>query len=443
MIRMATARSLREELLSRIELRTARIAVVGLGYTGLPLAETFSAAEFPVLGLDTDPEKVRRLRLGESYIGHIDSGRIAELIGSGRFEATIDPRGLESADVVILCVPTPLTKSREPDLSHLLAAGRTLARHLRGGQLVVLESATYPGATEEVLRPTLEESGLAAGEEFFLAYSPEREDPGNAYCSTATTPKVVGGIDPASRDLAAALYGTVVPAVVPVSSTRVAEACKMLENTYRAVNLALVNELKLVYDRMGIDVWEVIEAAKTKPFGFQAFYPGPGGHRVPIDPFLVAWAARQHGVSARFLELTGEVNTAMPAQVVNRVVEALNDQARSVKGSHVLVLGVAYKKDFDDPAESPALEILDELRRRGALVNYNDPYVPSLPATRQRPPLLSEPLSEELLAAQDCVVIVTDHSVYKFDWVVRCARAVVDTRNATDGAGANGRVYKA
>jgi UDP-N-acetyl-D-glucosamine dehydrogenase len=447
MIRLSTAVSRREELMSRVELRTARVAVVGLGYLGLPLAEVFSAAEFPVIGFDTDPERVRKLRLGQSYIGHIDSGRIAELVRSNRFEATVDPRCFESADVVILCVPTPLTDSREPDLSHLIAAGTTLSRHLRKGQLVVLESASYPGTTEEVLRPVLEGSGLRAGEDFFLAYSPEREDPGNVYCSTSTTPKVVGGIDRASRDLAVALYGAVVPSVVPVSNTRVAEASKMLENTYRAVNVALVNELKVVFDRMGIDVWEVIEAARTKPFGFQAFYPGPGlgGQRVPIDPFYLTWAARRHGANANFLEMAGEVNAAMPGYVVDRVVEALNDQAKSVKGSHVFILGVAYKKDFDDPRESPALGIMDELRRRGATVAYNDPYVPSLPATRRHAvPMHSEPLSQELLAAQDCVVIVTDHSVYKFDWVARCARAVVDTRNATEGVSAPpGRVYKA
>ena len=441
------APSLAEQLLSRLELRTARIAVVGLGYVGLPLAETFAWGEFPVVGFDIDPDKVRKLRLGQSYIGHIQSERVAELVRSGRFDATTDPHCFESADVIIICVPTPLTEAREPDLSYIVNTGKVLARHLRKGQLVILESTTYPGTTEEVLQPILEESGLKAGQDFFLAYSPEREDPGNTYYSTRTIPKVVGGLDATSRDLAVAVYSPIVPNVVPVSSAKVAEACKILENTYRAVNIALVNELKIVFDRMGIDVWEVIAGARTKPFGFQAFYPGPGlgGHCIPIDPFYLTWAARRLGVNTRFIELAGEVNTAMPKYVVDRVADALNEHAKAVRGSRILILGAAYKKDVDDPRESPTFEVMELLEKRGAHVSYNDPYIPSLPPMRHHKIRMeSRPLTEDLLAAQDCVVIVTDHSVYKYDWIVRHALLVVDTRNATGGVEAPaGKIWKA
>jgi UDP-N-acetyl-D-glucosamine dehydrogenase len=436
MLQTLAAPSLADQLLSRLELRTARIAVVGLGYVGLPLAETFAWGEFPVVGFDVDPEKVRKLRVCESYIGHIHSEQIAEMVRSGRFDATTDPRRFEDADVIVICVPTPLTETREPDLSCIVNTGKLLARHLRRGQLVILESTTYPGTTEDVLRPILEEPGLKAGRDFFLAYSPEREDPGNTYYSTRTIPKVVGGLDETSLRLAMAVYSPIVPRVVPVSSTRVAEACKILENTYRAVNIALVNELKLVFDRMGIDVWEVIAAARTKPFGFQAFYPGPGlgGHCIPIDPFYLTWAARKVGIHTRFIELAGEVNTAMPRYVVDRVAEALNDQSLSIRGSRILVLGVAYKKDVDDPRESPAFEILELLAGRGAHVCYNDPKIAELPAMRHHSiHLKSQPLTQDLLAAQDCVVIVTDHSAYKYDWIVRHAKVVIDTRNATEG----------
>jgi UDP-N-acetyl-D-glucosamine dehydrogenase len=435
-IEVTATQSLAEELASRLELRTARVAVVGLGYVGLPLAETFAWGGYPVVGFDIDPEKVKRLRTGHSYIGHISSGRVADLIRSGRFEPTCDPHCFEGADAVVICVPTPLTEAREPDLSFITATGEAIAAHLRPGQLVVLESTTYPGTTEDVLRPILEKSGLRAGRDFFLAFSPEREDPGNRAYSTRSIPKVVGGIDPVSQELAVALYAPVVEGVVPVSSTRVAEACKILENTYRAVNIALVNELKVVFDRMGIDVWEVIAAAKTKPFGFQAFYPGPGlgGHCIPIDPFYLTWVARKYGVSTRFIELAGEINTAMPLYVINRVADALNDHAKPVKGSRVCVLGVAYKKDVDDPRESPAFEIMELLKARGAHVSYHDPHVPQLPVMRRHSiRLRSEPLSPEYLAAQDCVLIVTDHSNVNYEWVSRHAPLIVDTRNATAG----------
>src|SRR5262245_11583758 len=367
-----------DRLRARIEKKAARVGVVGLGYVGLPLAETFAWAGYPVLGFDIDPEKVAKLKRGQSYIGHICSERVAELCATGRFDATTDPARFAELDAIVICVPTPLTEAREPDLSFIEGTGRAIQPHLRPGQLVVLESTTYPGTTEELLKPILEQGGLRAGKDFCLAYSPEREDPGNRDYATRNIPKVVGGLNAVSRDLAVALYRPVVDGVVPVSSVGVAEACKILENTYRAVNIALVNELKTVFASMGIDVWEVIEAAKTKPFGFQAFYPGPGlgGHCIPIDPFYLTWAARKQGVNTRFIELAGEVNTAMPLQVVERVAEALNDSKKPLKGSRICVLGVAYKKDIDDPRESPAFPIMEQLQRRGAIVTYHDPHIP-------------------------------------------------------------------
>jgi UDP-N-acetyl-D-glucosamine dehydrogenase len=443
----ATGSPLAEKLLQRLEARAARVAVVGLGYVGLPLAETFAWGGYPVIGFDIDADKVERLRRGESYIGHIDPERVAELNASGRFDPTDDPARFVEADAIVICVPTPLGPAREPDLSYIEATGRTLMPHLRQGQLVVLESSTYPGTTEEVLRPILEESGLVAGEDFFLAYSPEREDPGNRDFATRNIPKVVGGLDEASKRLAVALYEPIVEGVVPVSSIRVAEACKILENTYRAVNIAMVNELKGVFTRMGIDVWEVIEAAKTKPFGFQAFYPGPGlgGHCIPIDPFYLTWVARKHGLTTRFIELAGEINTAMPQFVLDRLAEALNEDGKPVKGSRVCVLGVAYKKDVDDPRESPAFPIMESLQARGAVVSYSDPHVPTLPRMRHHPTLRmgSTPLTPAVLQRQDAVLIVTDHSKFDWDMVVEHARLVVDTRNATAGYRGRARVVKA
>jgi UDP-N-acetyl-D-glucosamine dehydrogenase len=446
-LKLAPATTPLAQLRERLALRTARVCVVGLGYVGLPLAETFAWGGYPVLGFDIDADKVARLNRGESYIGHIDSERVRELRATGRFDATTDPRRFAEADAVVICVPTPLTEAREPDLSYIRDTALSLRPHLRRGQLVVLESTTYPGTTEELLLPILEQSGLRAGRDFFLAYSPEREDPGNRDYATRNIPKVVGGLDATSRDLAVALYRPVVDGVVPVSSARVAEACKILENTYRAVNIALVNELKGVFGAMGIDVWEVIAAARTKPFGFQAFYPGPGlgGHCIPIDPFYLTWAARRHGLNTRFIELAGEINTGMPQYVVGRVAEALNEHGKPLKGSNVCVLGVAYKKDVDDPRESPAFPILELLERRGACVSYNDPHVPALPRMRHHSIRLdSRPLTEAFLGEQDCVVIVTDHSAYDFEWIVKHAPLVVDTRNATAGLEpGEGRVWKA
>ena len=426
-------------LLSRIDDKTASVGIIGLGYVGLPLARTFVDGGFSVLGFDVDPAKVDRLRRGESYIGHITAEVIRRMVG--RFEATDRFERLDEPDAVIICVPTPLTETREPDLSYIVNSAKAIAARLRPGQLVVLESTTYPGTTRDVVLPLLEAAGLRAGVDFFLAFSPEREDPGNPNFSAHTIPKVVGGLEPRSLELAAALYGKVMVEVVAVSTTEVAEACKILENTYRAVNIALVNELKVLYDRMGIDVWEVIAAAKTKPFGFQAFYPGPGlgGHCIPIDPFYLSWVARKHGVTTRFIELAGEINTAMPAYVVSKVADALNERGKPVKGSKVAILGMAYKKDVDDPRESPGFELMDLLLHKGAELSYNDPHIPELPAMRHYPHLrmTSRPLTPEYLRSLDCVLIATDHSAYDWPWIVEHAHLVVDTRNATRGMAAH------
>jgi UDP-N-acetyl-D-glucosamine dehydrogenase len=435
-----------EAIKAKIGTDRACVGIIGLGYVGLPLALAFAAKGIRVLGFDTDPGKVDRLGRGESYIGHIPGDAIRT--AAGRFEATHDFHRLDEPDAILICVPTPLSTARDPDLSYVAASARAIAERLRPGQLVVLESTTYPGTTRKVVLPLLEAAGLAAGSDFFLAYSPEREDPGNPRHSTPTIPKVIGGLDPRSLELAAALYARVVVRVVTVSSPEVAEACKILENTYRAVNIALVNELKVLYDRMGIDVWEVIEAARTKPFGFQAFYPGPGlgGHCIPVDPFYLAWVAREYGLSTRFIELAGEINTAMPAYVVDRLADALNDRGRPIKGSRILLLGMAYKKDVDDPRESPGFELMDLLLKKGALVDYNDPHIPVLPPMRRYPHLhmSSRELTPEYLGSRDCVLIVTDHSAYDWDWIVRHSTLVVDTRNATrDVDGARERIVRA
>ena len=420
-------------LLERIQECHATIGIIGMGYVGLPLAMAFSQ-KFPVMGFDVDLKKISKLQAGESYIGHIPTSAIRDM-RSLRFEATEQFARLHEADAIIICVPTPLTETREPDLTYIIKSTEAIAACLRPGQLIVLESTTYPGTTRDIMLPILEKTGLKVGVDFFLAYSPEREDPGNAKYSTTTIPKVVGGLDPTTLEMTATLYEHVVSQVVRVSTPEVAEACKILENTYRAVNIALVNELKMLYDRMGIDVWEVIAAAKTKPFGFQAFYPGPGlgGHCIPIDPFYLTWVARKHGMSTRFIELAGEVNTSMPMYVVNRLMEALNEKSKSLRGSKITLLGMAYKKDSDDPRESPGFEILELLEARGAEVEYSDPYIPRLPTMRDYPGhnLVSQELTPEYLASRDCCLVVTDHS--NFDWatIVKHARLIVDTRNAT------------
>jgi UDP-N-acetyl-D-glucosamine dehydrogenase len=441
----ATSRAI---LSDRIQAKSATIAVIGMGYVGLPLARAFSAAGFPVLGCDVDDEKVTSLNQGRSYFRHIPDDAVATMRAS-RFEATSQFDRLKEADAVIICVPTPLTESREPDLSFVINSTRSVAASLRPGQLVVLESTTYPGTTRDVVLPILAASGLRVGEDFFLAYSPEREDPGNAQFHTATIPKVVGGDDPASQELAVALYHGVITQVVGVSSAAVAEASKILENTYRAVNIAMINELKVLFERMGIDVWEVIAAAKTKPFGFQAFYPGPGlgGHCIPIDPFYLTWVARKYGLSTRFIELAGEINTNMPRYVASRIAEALNDSAKSVRGSKILILGVAYKKDVSDTRESPALELIELLVHQGARVSFHDPYVRAIPRTRRHPGLAGVKQLELTAAAlrdQDCAVVVTDHSGYDWQMVLENSAVVVDTRNVMAHLKApDQRVYKA
>ncbi|NLX98506.1 MAG: nucleotide sugar dehydrogenase [Rhodopirellula sp.] len=431
-----------------IEEGRAKIGVIGLGYVGLPLIRAFVQAGFDTLGFDVDPAKVERLRAGESYIGHIPSEWIAQCVGRGKFSPTTDMRRLAEADALLICVPTPLSDSRDPDLQYIEATTRQIAAVLRPGQLIVLESTTYPGTTRDVMLPILAAGGLEVGEDFFLAFSPEREDPGNPDYSADRIPKVVGGIEPNSLRLADQLYRRAVAAVVPVSSCEVAEACKILENTYRSINIAMVNELKMLFDRLGIDVWEVIEAAKSKPFGFQAFYPGPGlgGHCIPIDPFYLSWIARKHGMPTRFIELAGEINTSMPQYVVRKVIDALNDSARPLRGSKVCLLGVAYKKNVDDPRESPSFVLMELLRAGGAVLSYNDPHVPKLPRMRHHdvPELSSVVLSAEFLASQDCVLIATDHSAYDYDFIVRHARIVVDTRDATRKVTeGRERIYKA
>lgn len=415
--------------------KSARIGVIGLGYVGLPLINAYISAGFRCLGYDVDRNKIDSLNAGKSYIQHIESAKIAKWIAEEQLAATDDMQRLSESDVLLICVPTPLSDSRDPDLRYVEGTARAIAAALRPGQLIVLESTTYPTTTRDVLLPILAESGLKAGKDFFVAYSPEREDPGNPDYSAAGIPKVVGGIDEQSGRLAELLYSQAIVKVIPVSSPEVAEACKILENTYRAVNIALVNELKTLFDRMDIDVWEVIDAAKTKPFGFQAFYPGPGlgGHCIPIDPFYLTWLARKQNQTTRFIELAGEVNSRMPEYVVSRLSEFLNQEGKPIKGSKVALLGVAYKRDVDDPRESPSFVLMDLLRERGAVLTYNDPHVPKLPKMRHHdvPDLSSSELTPEYLAEQDCVLIATDHSAYDYDFIVQHAPLVLDTRNAT------------
>jgi UDP-N-acetyl-D-glucosamine dehydrogenase len=439
--------SMLTDLVYRARAKELRVGIIGLGYVGLPLARLFTTQGFRVLGFDTDARKVEQLQNGESYIGHIPAAEVRAMRASG-FAATNRFDRLGEPDAILICVPTPLTAAREPDLGFVIQSAHAVAACLRPGQLIVLESTTYPGTTRDLVLPFLAQCGLTCGQDFFVAYSPEREDPGNPRYSTANIPKVVGGLDAASAELAAELYGQVVERVVRVSSPEVAEACKILENTYRAVNIALVNELKVLYDRMDIDVWEVIEAARTKPFGFQAFYPGPGlgGHCIPIDPFYLTWVARKHGLSTRFIELAGEINAAMPEYVVQKVADALNERGKPVKGSRITLLGMAYKKDVDDSRESPGFELMELLWAKGAHLEYSDPHIPRLPPKRNYPHFhkSSQILTPEYLRTQDCVVIVTDHSAFNWGTIVEHAPLVVDTRNATRGlSAAQGKVVRA
>jgi UDP-N-acetyl-D-glucosamine dehydrogenase len=429
-----TAASDPEALIARFADRTAVVGVIGLGYVGLPLTREFCRAGFAVTGFDIDPEKVAALAAGRSYIKHIPDDLVRGLVSEGRFRPTADFARLAEPDALVICVPTPLTKHRDPDLSFVAGTAESIAARLRPGQLVVLESTTYPGTTREVVQPILERSGLRAGRDFFLAFSPERENPGSTSHTTRTIPKVVGGLDPVSGRVAAALYAAAVETVVPVSGAEVAEASKILENIYRCVNIALVNELKMLFDRMGLDIWEVIAAAATKPFGFQPFYPGPGlgGHCIPIDPFYLTWKARRYDMPTRFIELAGEINRMMPDYVVGRLMDALNDHGRALRGSRILVLGLAYKKDVDDLRESPSVVLIEKLTAKGALVDYNDPHIERTHRQREHDlRMTSVPLSAEMLAAYDAAVIATDHSAYDYEMIVAHARLVIDTRNAT------------
>jgi len=421
------------ELRTKIEGHTATVGIIGLGYVGLPLALTFAEKQFPVLGFDVDAVKIEELRRGRSYIRHLDGPRLPEALQSGRFRPTSEFSRLSEPEVLIVCVPTPLTPQREPDMSYVVGTAQRIRASLRRGQLVILESTTYPGTTDELVRGLLEESGLRSGEDFFLAFSPEREDPGNPSYRTATIPKVVGGVDPVSGDLAQALYDQVIARTVRVTDARTAEATKLVENIFRAVNIALVNELKMVYDKMGIDIWEVLDAAATKPFGFMRFNPGPGwgGHCIPLDPFYLSWKAREYGVTPKFIELAGEVNVEMPSYVLRKLQLALNDRGKAVKGSRVLVLGLAYKKDIDDPRESPAFEIIHHLHGLGAVVSYHDPHIPRAPRMRswpELPPMESVPLTPEALRAADAVLLVTDHSGVDYGLVASSSALIIDTR---------------
>jgi UDP-N-acetyl-D-glucosamine dehydrogenase len=415
-----------------VRTRAARVGVIGQGYVGLPLSLVFGEAGFRVIGFDVDPEKVRALSAGASYIRHIGSERVAQVVARGALTATADFDRLVECDAILICVPTPLGRHREPDLSFVHRTSEEVARRLRPGQLVVLESTTYPGTTDDEVRPRLEASGLRCPADFFLAFSPEREDPGNAHFSTRTIPKVVGGVDAESSEAAATLYEAAVDRVVRVSSAKVAEASKLLENVYRSVNIALVNELKMTFDRMGIDIWEVIEAAKTKPFGFTPFYPGPGlgGHCIPLDPFYLSWKASEYGMWARFIELAGEINTSMPRYVVQKVAAGLNAHRKSVRGSRVLVLGLSYKENIDDDRESPSYEIIELLRKGGAEVAYCDPHFPVVKQVRKHDiGMRSVECSAEALGRYDAVVVATAHAEFRDPALYRHARLVVDTRN--------------
>jgi UDP-N-acetyl-D-glucosamine dehydrogenase len=432
-------------LLARIQKRQARAGVVGLGYVGLPLAVEFGRAGLTTVGIDLDQRKVDEVNAGRSYIPDVPTSDVASLHKAGRLSATTDFSVVGQLDTVNICVPTPLRKTKDPDMSYVVSATEQIARHLHPGLLIILESTTYPGTTAELLQPMFEQTGLKCGEDFFLAFSPERVDPANAKFNTRNTPKVVGGTTPACSQLAAALYGTAIDTIVPVSSTQVAEMVKLLENTFRAVNIGLVNELALMCDRMGIDVWEVVNAARTKPFGFMPFYPGPGlgGHCIPIDPFYLSWKAKEAGFEARFIELAGHVNSSMPHYVADKVGEALNTQRKAVNGSSILILGIAYKRDIDDIRESPALDVMHVLKERGAHVRYSDPHAPVLQA-RDWPGktnMTSVDATPDELARYDIVVVLTDHKEFDYRMVVESSKLVLDTRNAL-GANAGSHVFR-
>ena len=423
----------RSALRAKIDNHTAVVGVMGLGYVGLPLLHAFCEAGFPVIGFDLDPKKIEMLHRGENYLKHLGADMARQMKATGRFDATSDFARLKEADAILVCVPTPLDKHLQPDLSFVEQTADDIAKTLRPGQLIVLESSTYPGTTREVMMPRFEARGLRCGSDYFLAFSPEREDPGRKDHNTRTIPKLVGGIDEPSGELAVALYRAAVAKVIPVRSAEVAEAAKLLENIYRAVNIALVNEMKVVLTELGVDVWEVIDAAATKPFGFSAFYPGPGlgGHCIPIDPFYLTWKAREVGLSTRFIELAGEINRGMPDYVVHRTVLALNAQGKSIKNAKVLVLGLAYKPNVDDVRESPSFELIEKLQALGAKVDYNDPHVPSTHKMRHHDLHMSSvPLSPQSLAGYDCILIATHHEAYDWQQVADHAKLIIDTRGA-------------
>lgn len=415
---------------AKFKSKEALIGIIGLGYVGLPLMLRYNSIGFRVLGIDIDSTKVEKLNAGDSYIEHISSLRISEARKSG-FEATEDFRRVAECDALILCVPTPLNKYREPDMSFVIDTTDAIKPYLRAGQVISLESTTYPGTTEEELLPRVQEGGLIVGQDIFLVYSPEREDPGNQNFETRTIPKIIGGDTPACLEVGTALYEQAIDQVVPVSSTKAAEMTKLLENIHRAVNIGLVNEMKIVADRMGIDIFEVVDAAATKPFGFTAYYPGPGlgGHCIPIDPFYLTWKAREYGLHTRFIELSGEVNQAMPEYVVSKLVDGLNEHGKALKGSRVLVLGIAYKKNVDDMRESPSVEIMELLEAKGSLIAYSDPHVPVFPKMREHHfTLSSEVLTSENLASFDAVVLATDHDKFDYELIKSSARLIVDSR---------------
>ena len=422
------------DLEKKIKKREARIGIIGLGYVGLPLVKTFLNKGFKVIGFDTDDRKVALLNQGKSYIKHVTGKDLKPFLLKKIFQATKDFRTLADVDVIIICVPTPLDAHKNPDLSFVLKTTRVISENLRKGQLIVLESTTYPGTTEEEMLPILEEGGREVGRDFYLAYSPERENPGDKIYTTSKIPKIVGGVTPSCKRITKALYDQIVVKTIPVSSPRVAEASKLLENIFRSVNIALVNEMKMIFERMDIDIWEVVEAASTKPFGFMPFFPGPGygGHCIPVDPFYLAWKAKEVDYPTKFIELAGEINTLMPYYVVSKTIEALNERGKSIKGARILVLGIAYKKEIDDQRESPSLKIISLLQKKGAIVSYNDPYVPQSFGHRDYPglKLKSVRLSEKKLKEFNAVVIATDHSRYDYDWIVKNSFLVIDTRNA-------------
>jgi UDP-N-acetyl-D-glucosamine dehydrogenase len=433
--------SLAEALIQKLRDRSARVGVIGLGYVGLPLVVELAEVGFSCTGLDVDERKVASLNDGQSYIPDVPSEQVSRVVQAGRFRATTEFAALTEVDTVNICVPTPLRKTKDPDLSYVVSAVEQVAKYLHRGQLVILESTTYPGTTDEVVQPMLEERGLKAGEDFFLAFSPERVDPGNPQWTTRNIPKVVGGIDETSTQVAMALYQQRMDTVVPVSSTRVAEMVKLLENTFRAVNIGMVNELALMCHEMGIDVWEVIDAAKTKPFGFMPFYPGPGlgGHCIPIDPFYLSWKARQSGFESRFIELAGHVNGGMPRYVVQRVAEALNSVAKPIKGSRVHLFGMAYKPDVNDARESPAIDIAQLLQKAGGVVTYSDPFIPEVDHGDFRMTAMTP--EEAFAAGVDCAVITTNHKAFDYQDILKNARVVMDSRNAYPGSG-DSRIFK-